>query len=273
MSITGLCSKAGMSRQNFYKERKQRQRREIDGNMIEMIVSQERRIQPRIGGLKLHIMYKDELKTLGVKVGRDKFFEILAERGLVLEKLPRSPRTTNSRHYLPVFKNLEKETEVTARNQVWVCDITYVSTMENFLYLSLITDKKSRKIVGYHAAETLETQGCIKALDMALKQLSEGEHPIHHSDRGCQYCSHEYVNELIDNGIKISMTEENHAAENSMAERVNETLKYEYSLRHLFRTRKQALRAIDQAVFLYNNRRLHESLGYKTPAEVFQAAA
>ena len=262
-----------MSRQNYYKARKGRQRGEVDEGLVKHLVQAERAIQPRLGGLKLHSMLRDELAAEGVSLGRDRFFEVLRNQALLLEPLPKAPRTTNSAHSLPVFTNLIKDIELTAPNQVWISDITYIRTREDFLYLSLITDKYSRKIVGYHLGQTLETEDTLKALRMALARLPEGGRPIHHSDRGCQYCSHDYVNELKDHGLRVSMTEEDHCAENAQAERVNGILKQEYFLNYEFRTAEHALRAVNEAVRLYNTRRPHRSLALCTPEEVHSKAA
>jgi len=168
----------------------------------------------------------------GVRIGRDRFFEVLDEQGLLLERLPKAPRTTNSRHSLPVFRNLLADMEPTGPNQAWVSDITYIRTDEGFLYLSLITDDWSRKIVGYHAGDTLETEGCLRALERAVNELVDDLFPLHHSDRGSQYCSHLYTGKLREYGLGISMTEENHCYENAKAEWVNGILKQEYGLGH-----------------------------------------
>ncbi len=151
VTTSELCEKTGMSRQNFYKGCKQRQRRQVDADLIEELVTAERSIQPRLGGKKLYYMLKSKLLEAGVELGRDRFFEVLKEKGLLLERLPKAPRTTNSRHSLPVFVNRLADMTVTGFNQAWVSDITYIRTDEGFLYLSLITDDWSRKIVGYHA--------------------------------------------------------------------------------------------------------------------------
>jgi transposase InsO family protein len=230
ISTAVLCVKTGMSRQNFYKGRTRRERQEVDADLIEKLVRAERAVQPRLGGKKLHRLLRSELEEAGVRIGRDLFFEVLDEKGLLLEPLPKSPRTTNSRHSLPVFKNLIADRKLTGPNQVWVSDITYIRTDVGFLYLSLITDAWSRKIVGYHAGDTLETQGCLNALEKAVKELMDGMFPVHHSDRGCQYCSHVYTGRLREYGLEISMTEEMHCYENAKAERVNGILKQEYYL-------------------------------------------
>jgi transposase InsO family protein len=262
-----------MSRQNYYKSRLERQRREVDSGLIEQLVRAERAIQPRLGGRKLFHVLRPHLAEAGVKIGRDRFFEVLQEKSLVLERLMGVPKTTNSRHSLPVFHNLVKEMELVAPNQAWASDITYIRTDEGFLYLSLLMDLWSRKIVGYHAGDTLEAEGALRALDMALRDLPPGAVPVHHSDRGCQYCSHRYVERLQARGLGISMTEELHCYENAHAERLNGILKQEYGLGYSFRRKQQALEAIDEGVFLYNTKRPHLSLNYETPENMHRKIA
>ena len=271
--VLRLCKKVGMTRQNFYKSRRVRQRQKVDEQLVKQIVEAERAIQPRLGGLKLHHMLREQLAAEDVILGRDRFFEVLKNQNLLLEPLPKAPRTTNSAHSLPVFTNLIKDLELTGPNQVWVSDITYIRTQEAFVYLSLITDKYSRKVVGYHVGRTLETQNTLKALAMALETLPAGSHPIHHSDRGCQYCSHEYVNVLKAHGMPVSMTEEDHCAENAMAERVNGILKQEHFLNHTFKSVAQVRQAVEEAVWLYNTRRPHRSLKLCTPEQIHEKAA
>jgi len=261
-----------MTPQNYYKERKVRKLKSVNERLIKQLVQTERAVQPRIGGLKLYHQLKTELEKAGVRIGRDRFFKVLKHQRLLLKALRKSPQTTNSRHNLPVFTNLIKDLYLTGANQVWVSDITYIRTHDDFAYLSLITDKSSRKIVGYHLGRTLTAQETLKALKMAVKEMPKGIFPIHHSDRGSQYCSHEYVNYLKDCNMRISMTEDNHCAENALAERVNGILKQEYFLSNEFRDFKQAHRAVTEAVNLYNTRRLHRSLKLRTPEEVHRAA-
>lgn len=267
-SIARLCEKVGMSRQNYYKGHRKRNAWRVDAGLIEELVRAERAVQPRLGGKKLYVVLKPRLEEANVRIGRDRFFKVLGEKGLLLDPLPKAPRATNSRHYLPVFTNQFKDMKLTGPSQAWVSDITYIRTDEGFLYLSLITDAYSRKIVGFHAGDTLETEGCLNALGKALKELVDGMFPMHHSDRGSQYCSHLYTGRLRDHGLGISMTEENHCYENAKAERVNGILKQEYGLGSTFRTKQQAIASVDQAVLLYNTRRPHLSLKYKTPEEV-----
>jgi putative transposase len=263
-----------MTRQNYYARRQQRRRREVDEALMIEMVGVERRIQPRLGGRKLHFLIRGPLAQAGVRIGRDRFFEVLRGRSLLVTPLPVDyPCTTCSEHYLPVSGNLIKELEIQQPNQVWVGDLTYLRTEEGFLYLALLTDKWSRKIVGYHCGDTLEAIGCVKALNMALGDLPEGAHPIHHSDQGSQYCSHEYANGLKARGLRASMTEKDHCAENALAERMNGILKSEYGLGQKIKTKAQARHMAEQAVSLYNTRRPHTALKMRMPAAVHSLAA
>jgi putative transposase len=270
--VTRVCSVAKMTSQNYYVRRKAWRRQDVDLALMLELVRAQRREQPRLGGRKLYYLIKPELKAAGVKLGRDRLFEELRKAGLLVERKPSEwPKTTHFDPNLPVFKNLIKKRKVTGRNQVWVADITYVRTEAAFMYLGLITDAWSRKIVGFHLAETLETGGTLKALAMALKGLGRGERPIHHSDRGCQYASHAYVQRVQHAGLRMSMTERNHSAENALAERVNGILKQEYWLDATFTLKPEAKRASTHGIHLYNHRRPHTELAMRTPASVHAA--
>ena len=273
VNVSRLCNAVNMSRWNWYKGQKTRKRRQVDEDMVEHLVKQERKMQPRLGGRKLYEVLKPDFRELDIFVGRDRLFEILRKKDLLVPPLPKSCRTTDSAHCLPVFYNLIKDLVVTHPNQVWVSDITYLRTEEGFVYLSTIMDLYSRKIVGYHCGDTLESVGCIEALENALSELPQGSNPIHHSDRGCQYCCHEYVKRLKARDMPISMTEENHCAENAHAERLNGTLKGEYALGMTFKNAAHAKETVEQGVYLYNNRRPHKNLKMCRPAEVHRQAA
>jgi putative transposase len=258
-----------MTRQNYYARRKRRQRRQVDAELVVELVRSERRLQPRLGTRKLRVLLAKPLAEAGVQVGRDRLFEVLRGRDLLLApKRSENPCTTQSYHTLPVFQNLIQGREASQPNEVWVGDVTYLRTDEGFLYLSLLTDQMSRHIVGYHCGDSLEVTGCLAALDMALEQLPRGARPIHHSDRGSQYCCHEYVNRSVQGGLTMSMTETDHCAENALAERMNGILKGEYGLDQRFKTKALAKQAATQAIDLYGTRRPHTALGYRFPAQV-----
>ncbi len=266
--MTRLCELADMTPQNYYARRKAWRRQEVDVQLMLELARAERRHQPRLGVRKLYHLIGVELKAAGVKMGRDRLFEELRKAGLRVERKPSEwPRTTHFDPALPIFKNLIRG-QVSGRNQVWVADITYIRTQEAFMYLGLITDKWSRKIVGFHLGETLETGSVLKALAMALRGLKPRERPIHHSDRGCQYASHAYVKVVQQAGLRMSMTEKNHGAENALAERVNGILKQEYWLDANFESRLAAGKATAHGINLYNHRRPHTALGFRTPGMV-----
>ena len=262
-----------MTTANYYARRKARRRRQVEEELVVELVRAERQMQPRLGARKLRVLIQGSLQATGVPVGRDRLFEILRAAGLLVAPLPAQyPCTTDSYHYLPVFTNQVKDRVLSQPNEVWVSDLTYVRTEENFVYLALVTDKYSRKIVGYHCGDTLEAVGCLQALEMALQGLPAGARPIHHSDRGSQYCCHEYVRRLAARSLGISMTEQDHCAENALAERMNGILKSEYGLGGELKTKAQARQAVAQAVNLYNNRRPHSALGYRFPEAVHSLA-
>jgi transposase InsO family protein len=197
----------------------------------------------------------------------------LGEQELLVKPKRRTVRTTRHDPTLPVFQNLISKLTRTKPNEVWVSDVTFVNTHEGPIYLSLITDLFSRRIVGWHSGARNRAYDSLKALRMAIADLSAECCPIHHSDRGSQYCSHDYVAVLQEHSMPISMTEQNHCYENCYAERVNGILKDEFNLDHTFRTRAQARTAIAQAISIYNTRRLHTSLQLRTPDDVYHHTA
>lgn len=271
--ISKLCKRYNMSRQNYYAVRKQREKVVHDEELIISLVRRERMLQPRLGARKLRWMIKTELVECGVKIGRDSFFKLLGRHDLLVRHKPGKIKTTNSRHSLPIFSNLIVGKVLGGINQVWVSDLTYVRTEEGFVFAAVIMDLYSRKIVGSHIGYTLEAEGCIEALRKAVKENPERGELIHHSDRGCQYCCHEYVDCLKNNGILISMTEIMHCYENAAAERVIGILKQEYEMDRKFKTKEQAIAAFNQAIFLYNEKRPHMRLDYRVPSEVHKKVA
>lgn len=237
------------------------------------LVKRERFLQTKLGCRKLRVLLVSDLAEMGIRIGRDRFFSVLRKSGLLIKRRRRgTPRTTNAIHRFRAYPNLLKGLLPTKAHEAWVSDITYVRTEGGWLYVFLISDVFSRKIVGLAVGGTLEAKWNVRALEMAIKQLPGKARTIHHSDRGIQYCCADYVKILESRGLRISMTEENHCAENAQAERLNGILKQEYGLGETFRTKMQALTAIRDAVRLYNERRPHTSLGYRIPAQVHAEA-
>ena len=159
VTVVGLCRLAGFSRQAYYKGTKVRRREAVDREAIVEQVRRVRRIHPRLGGRKLLWEIGGELETLGIRIGRDRFFRVLRSEGLLVKRRRGGPRTTDSRHGWRVYPNRVRHIVPSAPDQVWVSDLTYLRSDEGFVYLSVITDGYSRKIVGWHAGDSLEAAG------------------------------------------------------------------------------------------------------------------
>ena len=271
--VSQVCACFDLKRDAWYKYQKRQNNREMVAKKVLDLVKEERKDQPRVGTRKLYEALEFTFRASEIKVGRDKLFDILREYDMLVKRKKASCKTTNSYHRFHKYKNLVKDIKVISPNQVWVSDITYIRTIKGFCYLALITDMYSRKIVGYDISDTLELAGCLRALKRALRQARPAAGLVHHSDRGIQYCSNQYVDELKKHKIQISMTEENLCYENALAERVNGILKDEFYLDQCFFSTYHACKATKNAVEIYNNKRLHLSLGYKTPNMVFKNVA
>ena len=267
-----MCSYFGYSRAAYYKSLKEQETVCFSESLILDMVRRERHLQPRLGGKKLYWMLGSDIHGMVPHFGRDKFFSLLRKYDLLVERKGQYCKTTNSYHHFHKYGNSVRELSIDRPNRVWAADITYLRTEKGFVYLSLLTDMYSRKIVGWELSESLSIEGSLAALKKALKENPLRHSLIHHSDRGVQYCSHDYVKLLKKNTIEISMTEDNHCYENALAERVNGILKDEYLLDATFRDFAHAEKACRQAVELYNTRRTHLSLKYKTPWQVHHAA-
>jgi transposase InsO family protein len=229
-----------------------------------------RKRQSKLGVIKLRTKLRDELKECGRGFGRDKFFDLLRYHDLLVKRRRKYAVTTNSNHAFKKHENELAKINVTRPDEVWVSDITYLHTRSGFVYLSLVTDVYSRKIVGWDVNVSLAVEGSINAVKKAIRNCSDTKHLIHHSDRGIQYCCHAYTGLLEKNGIRISMGEAGNCYDNAIAERVNGILKNEYLLDNEFASYDQAVRATREAVYLYNYERPHWSLGLEIPADVYQ---
>jgi len=275
--VAELCGLVGVSKQAYYQYDEdlalaKAAREEFALQYIKDI----RKKDPGIGGVKLWHMYKSEFGC-DYPIGRDRFCRILFENGLKIRVKMRKPRTTDSTHGLPTYPDIVKNFIPSAPNQLWVSDITYIAIVDDeyryhFCYLSLILDAYTEEIVGWSVGPTLDTTYPMDALRMALKRI-EGKDVklIHHSDRGCQYASREYVNTLRERGIRISMTESGDPKDNAQAERINNTMKNELLKDKVFRSIQEVIGAVAVAVDFYNNRRPHMSLGMRTPAEMAES--
>jgi len=233
-------------------------------------VTAERVVQPRVGTRKL----QGHLAAAGIAVGRDRLFRWLREDGALVRRKRRGTHTTYSRHGYAVAPNRLKDATITGPGQAVVSDITYVRlARDGFAYLFLTTDVYSRRIVGWHLSRTLSHHGALQALAYTCASLTTSAGVLHHSDRGSQYCCHEFLQALAAARLLPSMTDANHCYQNAIAERVNGILKDEYDLDQTFPTVSEAQQAVAQAIHTYNHRRLHGSLSLQTPIQVFHRAA
>ncbi|WP_157364993.1 IS3 family transposase [Arenibacter algicola] len=272
-TIDAICEAFSLKRDAYYKFHKRYLAKTEVEQIVVGLVRKSRRTLPREGTRKLMKSLQNDFQKQHLKIGRDRLFSILRENRLLVRRKKYSTRTTNSHHRFYKYNNIIKDLKINRPDQVWASDITYIRTINGFCYLALITDMYSRKIVGYDLSDSLELNGSIRALQKAIYQAKATKGLIHHSDRGIQYCSNVYTQILKRKKMEISMTEENHCYENAMAERVNGILKDEFYLDQTFTSVVHAKKATKNAIKLYNNKRLHLSLDYKTPNYVHQYAA
>ena len=267
-SVKSLCGLFGKTKQAYYQRISYTYEVEVKGEVLYQTVVKYRKLMPRIGGRKLHYLISKELPE-ELQIGRDKFFNWLRNNNLLVKKRRVRIYTTNSHHWLHKYPNLIKDFTPTAPNQLWVSDITYLRTDEGVMYLFLITDAFSKKIIGWRLADNLRAENAVTALKSAIKQWDNAGHRlIHHSDRGVQYCSEEYVKLLQKNNISISMTQNGNPLDNAIAERVNGILKDEWLYQMSFKTKRSAVIQLFNIIKLYNNLRPHLSLGMQTPEQV-----
>lgn len=263
-----LCRLLGVTRQSYYKSQKTREKTLLQEEVVLSLVSEVRSKLPRVGTRKLYHMIKSEMDENELKIGRDRLFDILRSNGMLVKVRRNKAKTTFSYRWFNRFDNLTEGIRLSGSNQLWVSDITYVRVGSKFLYLSLITDAYSRRIVGYHLSRSLDRSGCIAALRMALSTTTSTEGLIHHSDRGVQYCSGEYTALLEQHGIRISMTQNSQPLDNPKAERINGIIKGEFLDNYNLRGLDDAREGVRKAVALYNSLRPHESLKLATPNQV-----
>ena len=267
-SIPKLCRVFGKSRQAFYQMEFRRTKEVVEDELILLYVREIRKQQPRVGTRKLYALLKEIMKATEIKMGRDKFFALLRTHNLLVKSRRRRRVTTNSHHRYRKYPNLIKGYEPSGPEQTWVSDITYVTTKKGFVYVAFVTDRYSKKIMGYHVHPTLEARGPIHALSMALKSRRNPESGlIHHSDRGIQYCCDKYIKLLERNTIRISMSSRGNPYENAVAERVNGIFKTEFYLDRCFTNINQVKQVVKEMVAVYNNQRPHASCDYLTPEQ------
>jgi putative transposase len=263
------CILFGIDRQVYYRKIKRRIIKQDKAQLVVKMVLEIRTQMPRIGAKKLYYLLGNDLKTL--KIGRDKFIDILRANHLLILPKRSYHITTNSHHRFRKYKNQLLDLQITQPEQVWVSDITYIGKREKPCYLSLITDAYSKKIVGYNLSDNLNTESSLAALRLAVKHRKNKEIPlIHHSDRGLQYCSNEYQKILHKNDIQPSMTQNSDPYENAVAERINGILKQEFYIDKYNKDLPIMKQIIKETIEIYNEKRPHLSNHMLTPNQMHQ---
>lgn len=269
LGLADLCSWFGVSRQAFYQDKKRVYKEALEHDIILQEVHSIRKLHPRLGGRKLFFRMGIFLDSHHIKMGRDAFFSVLGCNNLLVRSRRRYHVTTDSNHWMKKYPNLIKNLVALYPNHIWVSDITYWKAGDKNLYISFITDAYSRKIVGYQVASTMEAVESVEALKMAIASInSEITVLFHHSDRGSQYCSSQYVKLLKKKGISISMTENGDPLENALAERLNGIIKGEYLFNYPIKDLQMAKKVLKSVVKLYNEDRPHSSISNLCPSDV-----
>ena len=270
MSLGQLCEAIGVSRQSYYAHIRSGDKRELLESLIVDFVKRIRHVLDRLGCNKLWVLHLEIFPRFGFRtIGRDRFFSILRRHNLLLKRKKRgAPKTTYSRHNYAVQPNLIKDLEVTHPNQVYVSDVTYIWISNKWYYLTLITDKYSKRIVGWSLDEDHDHDAVQKAVAKTLAKNKQAKPIILHSDRGSEYCCHDLIEYLKKNNIISSMTDADHCAQNALAERMNGIIKQEFIPQDGFDDEDTARKSIAHSINLYNTVRPHRSLAMRAPDEV-----
>lgn len=263
-----VCAVFAISRQAHYQQLQRDAQGEVEAGILLEMVRQVRRQHPRMGGRKLLLKVQPMAAAQGLTIGRDGLFELLRAADLLVKRHKSQRRTTIPG--LWVAKNLLVGLEISAPNQVWVCDITYIELQSGFAYLFVLMDLFSRYIVGWHVSDSLAAEGALACLEMALAQLHQvPEGLIHHSDHGVQYTSHAYLEALYQRHILPSMGAVGNCYDNIFAERLMGTLKNEYLLDARFRDLADVTSTVQEVVYLYNADRPHLALNLAVPQAIY----
>jgi transposase InsO family protein len=239
--------------------------KEIWEEQVLLAVKEERKLLPRSGCRKMQKLVNSKLEC---KVGRDRLFELLRSKRMLVLRRKKFVKTTYSRHSYAVQPNSFANLEICKVGQAVVADITYIRVGEGFGYLFLLTDAFSRRVVGWEFSKSMAHTAAVRVLEKARESYDDIRGLVHHSDRGSQYCCHEFLDAMYSLGLVSSMTDADHSAQNAMAERMNGILKDEFFLDICFNSFEQARVAIANAIQIYNTYRPHQSLNWNTPDSV-----
>lgn len=267
MSIARLCRAVGVSRAGYYRQAKPRRQAGVGAVNLHAAVQAIALEMPAYGYRRVTA----ELKQRGGAVNHKRVLGVMRQDNLLCLRGRGFVRTTNSDHSLPVYRNLAAEMVLTGTDQLWVADITYIRLETEFVYLAVILDAYSRRVIGCHVGSTLRTELVMNALEQALSTRQVRAGLVHHSDRGIQYASHSYTERLRQHQIEISMSRRGNPYDNAYAESFMKTLKHEEVHRCEYRSVEEAQERIEQFVHrVYNQKRLHSALGYRSPMQFEQ---
>jgi transposase InsO family protein len=258
-----MCELGHVSRAGLYRFDPQTERVQFDMDLrdaIQRIALQN----PAYGRPRITA----ELRRRGWEVNHKRVGKILREDNLLCIRRKKFVRTTDANHSLPIYPNLAEQMVLTGVDQLWVADITYIRLESEFVYLAVVLDAFSRRVVGWELDRTLEAGLAVAALKMALRQRGPVKGLTHHSDRGVQYASKEYTDLLKEHGVRISMSRSGNPYDNAKCESFMKTLKYEEVYRQEYRDLADARASIQRFIEkTYNAKRLHSALGYRPPIE------
>ena len=266
--MSALCQMTGLNRAGFYRWRVPRQATPVELELRDQM--QKVALESPAYGYR-RIMF--ELQRRGFEVNHKRVLRMMGEDNLLCVRRRAFVATTDSRHHLPIYPNLAREMKLTALNQLWVADITYIRLRIEFVYLAVVLDAFSRRVIGWALGRTLEAELAVTALRMALIERRPASGLVHHSDRGVQYASQVYTEMLKQHQATISMSRKGNPYDNAACESFMKTLKYEEVYRNEYRDFDDANASIGEFLELvYNRKRLHSALGYVPPAE-FESGA
>ncbi len=264
MSLSRCCRLFGLSRQAIYQAEARADHRESEMAEVLPLITELRMEMPRLGTRKMYYLLNERFEELGVKIGRDALFDYLRREQLLIKPRKLYVKTTNSKHWMRKHPNLLSTTKAKQPEEVFVSDITYIKSRQGTHYLSLVTDAFSRKIMGYRLSDDMRAETVREALTMAIRNKISNRATIHHSDRGLQYCSDVYQQELASAGMRPSMTDGYDCYQNALAERVNGILKNEFIIEKCT-SLNELDKMVEQSIRTYNSKRPHLSLQMKTP--------